>query len=149
MTRILFDSDRGRAIHLSAIVAVAAVVAMGCGNKESAEEPLERGDEMLFANEPHQAIPFYDEAISIDPKCKKAYLCRAMAYLELERPERALEDFSKAIEIDPEDSYPYEQRAKIYREVLKNEAKAKADEQIAEAIRQRRWSDLQNLRKKP
>jgi hypothetical protein len=33
--------------------------------------------------------------------------------------------------------------------VRKTEAKAKKDQQIAEAIRQRRWSDLQKLRKRP
>lgn len=124
-------------------------LATGCEDKQSAQGPLAEGDRLLFSNKPHEAVPFYNEAIEIDPECKKAYLCRAMAYLELEKPERALDDFTKAIELDPEDSYPYEQRAKIYRTVLKDEAKAKKDQQIAEAIRQRRWSDLQKLHKRP
>jgi len=126
---------------------LAAAVVAGCAG-QLPDEALKRGDKHAMDGNQKKAIAAYSEAIKLDPNCKKAYVCRAMAYNESGEPKKALKDFSKAIELDSRDSYPYEQRASIYRRVFNEEDKAKADEEIAAAIRQKRWSDLQKLRKK-
>ena len=95
-----------------------------------------------------KAIAAYSKALKSDPNCRKAYVCRAMSYNETGAAKKALKDYTKAIELDSTDSYPYEQRAHIYRTVLKDKAKAAADDKKAEAIRQQRWTDLQKLKRK-
>jgi tetratricopeptide (TPR) repeat protein len=98
--------------------------------------------------ERQKALADFSKVIELDPKSKPAYLRRAMVYNESGDRHKALADFSKAIELDPRDSYPYEQRAGIYKEVLKDDARANADKEAAAAIREKRWDDLKNLRKK-
>ena len=98
--------------------------------------------------ERQKALADFSKVIELDPKSKSAYVRRGMVYNELGEPRKTLADFSKAIELDPRDSYPYEQRAVICKKALKNEAKANADREAADAIRKQRWDDLQNLRKK-
>ena len=95
-----------------------------------------------------KALADFSKVIELDPKSKQAYVRRGMVYNESGDPRKALADFSKAIELDPRDNYPYEQRAVIYDKVLKDQAKADADKEAAAAIREKRWDDLKNLRKK-
>ncbi len=128
----------------------AAVVPAGCGGPSPEEvlKAVELGDKYAVDGKHKKAIAAYSRAVTIDPDCKKAYVCRGMSYNESGQSKKALKDFSKAIKLDPSDSYPYEQRAHIYRTVLHDEAKASADDERAEAIRQKRWGDLQKLRKR-
>jgi tetratricopeptide (TPR) repeat protein len=98
--------------------------------------------------EKQKALADFSKVIELDPASKSAYVRRGMVYNETGDPRKALADFTKAIELDPRDNYPYEQRAVIYDKVLKDKAKANADKEAAAAIREKRWDDLKNLRKK-
>ena len=128
----------------------AMIVSVGCGGPaaEDALKAVERGDKYAVEGKHKKTIAAYSKALKSDPKCRKAYICRAMSYNETGAAKKALKDFTRAIELDSSDSYPYEQRAHIYRTVLHDKAKAAADDEKAEAIRQKRWTDLQKLKKK-
>lgn len=125
----------------------------GCGDGGPSEEALlavryvEAGDKYLAKNDRRRAVAAYTKAIELDPTSKKAYLCRGMALSEMKEHDRALADYTKAIEIDPRDSFPYERRADLYRNAYHDTAKAKADDEKAALIREKRWSDLQKLSK--
>lgn len=127
-------------------VALGCLFVAGCA-RQSPEEYLKNGERLLSAGKKKEAIAEFTKAIEIDSKCVKAYLNRAMCYNETGRPKRAVADFSRAIELDPTDAYPYDQRAILYRTVLNEPSKAAADMAKAEAIRDKRWDELKNLRK--
>ncbi len=137
-----------RAVCSAGILAAAfgCLLAAGCARR-SPDEHLRKGERLLSADKKTEAIAEFTKAIEIDRKCVKAYLNRAMCYNETGQPKRAVADFSKAIELDPTDAYPYDQRAILYRTVLNEPAKAAADKAKAEAIRDKRWDELKDLRK--
>jgi tetratricopeptide (TPR) repeat protein len=109
--------------------------------------PRSTSDYLLQGDE-QKAAAAYTKAIQADPKCQTAYVRRGMVYAEVGEHKKALADYTKAIELDPRDSYPYELRRDLYRNVYHDEAKAKADDEAAFLARQKRWDQLQELRKK-
>jgi len=125
----------------------------GCGgggaseNVQLAARYVAAGDDCLAQGDLRKAIAAYSKAIQLDPENKKAFLCRGMALSDANRHQQAVADYTSAIALDPRDSFPYERRAAIYRDVLHDPARAKADDDKAALIRQKRWSDLQNLSK--
>ena len=100
------------------------------------KQHLDAGMAAWSSGNPQAAIAAFTEAIAVDPKCKKAYLSRAMLYNEQQQYKNAFNDFYKVIEFDPLDAYAYAERANIYRRFGK-EAKAQADEKTARAIREK------------
>ncbi len=120
----------------------------GCGGGGAPDEHMAKGQRLLADGKKEAAIAEFTKAIEIDPECVKAYLNRAMCYNETGQPREAVADFSKAIELNPTDAYPYDQRAILYRNVLNEPAKAAADTAKAEAIRDKRWDELKDLRKR-
>ena len=145
-----FCAEPGGGVRLLLAGCLVALATAGCGGSSPKEamKAVKLGDKYAVDGKHKKAVAAYTNAIELDPRCRKAYVCRAMSYSESGKPNRALADYSKAIELDSEDSYPYEQRAHIYRTVLNNEAKAAADDQRAETIRQKRWTDLQKRKRK-
>ncbi|NQU20536.1 MAG: tetratricopeptide repeat protein [Candidatus Nealsonbacteria bacterium] len=125
----------------------------GCGGQSQSEtsqpsgpggspaKHLDAGREAWNNGNKQAAIAAFTKAIAVDPECKKAYLSRAMLYTEQQRDHDAFNDFWKVIELDPLDAYAYDERAKIYRRDGQ-EAKAKADEKTALAIRGKDWGAL-------
>lgn len=134
-----------------AVMALAGIV--GCGEdpaevRKQADQYVRKGDDYLDRGDKGKAIAAYTKAVEIDPTYKKPYIGRAMLYEETGRHKEAVSDYTRAIELDPRDAYPYEHRARLLRTVYNDEAGAAADEEKAELIRQKRWSDLQKLRGK-
>ncbi len=129
------------------VAALGCLFTAGCAGR-SPDENLKEGERLLAAGKKKEAIAEFTKAIEIDPKCVRAYLNRAMCYNETGMPKRAVADFSKAIELNPNDAYPYDQRAILYRTVLNEPAKAAADTAAAEAIRDKRWDELKDLRER-
>ncbi len=119
---------------------------VGCG-RQSPDEHMKAGEKLLASGKKDAAIAEFTKAIEVAPECLKAYLNRAMCYNETGQPKKAVADFSKAIELDPTDAYPYDQRALLYRTVLNEPSKAASDTAKAEAIRDKRWDELKDLRK--
>jgi len=133
-------------VHVAAAALVATSV-LGCGGG-SPEAAFQRGQKMLKAGDRKKAVAAFTEAINIDPKYEQAYTWRGVAYNEMGDHKKALADFTSAIKLGSRDSYPYEQRAQIYRKALHDEAKAKADDETAASLREKRWEDLKKLRKR-
>jgi tetratricopeptide (TPR) repeat protein len=125
----------------------------GCGfdgpTKEHtrAAKYVAAGDEYLAQGSRKKAVAPYTRAAELYPDGKKAYACLAMALGEMNRRQEALADYTKAIQIAPHGSFPFERRAAIYRDVLRDDAKAKADDDRPALIRQKRWKGLQKLTK--
>ncbi len=131
----------------SVFAVVSCLVTAGCAGR-SPEENLQEGERLLAAGKKKEAIVEFTKAIEIDPENVRAYLNRAMCYNETGQPKRAVADFSKAIELAPADAYPYDQRAFLYRTALNEPEKAAADTAAAEAIREKRWDELKDLRER-
>jgi tetratricopeptide (TPR) repeat protein len=81
------------------------------------------------------ALKDFTEVIRLDPEPGN-YERRGTAYLATKDCERAVEDFTAAIRLEPGEARHYEWRAEAYRE-KGDVAKAQADRQTAEQLRQR------------
>lgn len=147
-------------LKTAAILAILSVMFLvGCRRKATSDSArkstqatakryVDQGEDYLLQGDKTKAAAAYTKAIQVDPKCQTAYVRRGMVYAEVGEHKKALADYTKAIELDPRDSYPYELRRDLYRNVYHDEAKAEADDEAAFLARQKRWDQLQELRKK-
>jgi tetratricopeptide (TPR) repeat protein len=117
-----------------------------CASKE-AELDVKEGLAIAKRNHLSKAIPFFDQAIKLDPNYTNAYLARAGTLLELEEDERALSDLNQVIKLDPSIFQAYSKRARVYfelqrfKEALSDSSKlvqlAKTPEDKSYALRMR------------
>jgi tetratricopeptide (TPR) repeat protein len=63
------------------------------------------------------AVAEFSKAISLDPKCAKAFYNRGCAYRDLKNYPAAIEDFSRAIQLDPGFANAYINRGSAFRMV--------------------------------
>ncbi|NQT38718.1 MAG: tetratricopeptide repeat protein [Planctomycetes bacterium] len=138
------------------VVLVLAMAMGGCGGstkkKKKSSNPtvakyVKEAKDAYDDSKPKQSIEACNKAIKLDSKCQKAYAYRGLCYGELGDRKKALADFTKAIELDPKDMTCYEQRAAIYRKQGKTAA-ADRDKEMAAAIREKRWDDIEGLKAK-
>lgn len=78
------------------------------------EQAHRRGSSHLVAGEFDEAIPYFDEAIRIDPKNAHAYFGRGYAWYKKKEYDSAIADFNNALEIDPRMAYAYNGRAAVW-----------------------------------
>ncbi|MEI9814586.1 MAG: tetratricopeptide repeat protein [Acidobacteriota bacterium] len=81
---------------------------------ERAEAQVQAGIKNLSPGRYEQAIPLFDEALSIDPNSSSAYFQRAVANQNLERFDAALADYQAAIQLRPDLIEAMTARAAIY-----------------------------------
>jgi tetratricopeptide (TPR) repeat protein len=82
---------------------------------------------MLFAQGKfEESICHFSRVIEMDPKLRKAYMSRGVAWVKSGNADKAGEDFEKAIELDPKDPRGYHFRALTHLKKGERE-KAKAD----------------------
>ncbi len=137
------------------VLSAAVTLLTGCGGGTQSSQPsyssgssvkqhLDAGMAAWNNGNKQAAVGCYSQAITIDPRCKKAYLARGQLYNELGQHHDAFNDFHEAIELDPNDSYAYDERAKIYR-LHGIEDKAQRDENKAAELR---GQDFDGLRER-
>lgn len=79
-----------------------------------ANEKLEEGNKLYYAEDYDGAIKLYNEAIQLNPKYFEAYNNRGLAYKNLGQYERAIADFDKAIALKPNFALAYYIRGNAY-----------------------------------
>ena len=91
-----------------------------------AADPYEEGMRLYDAKQDQAAIPYFNQAITAQPRRAEAFVGRGMAYYALGQYAQAVEDFSTAIQLKPayEDAYIY--RGKAYR-ALRQPERANGD----------------------
>lgn len=62
---------------------------------------LDKGDEYYAAGNYKEAIVYFSEAISADPKQSKGFWYRGDAYMNSGKYEEAIEDYTRAIQLEP------------------------------------------------
>lgn len=67
-------------------------------------------DQAKFA----EALPFLDQAVTLDPKFADAYVSRGYAQSKLGAPEKAILDYEKALELDGSNKYALNNRGFTY-----------------------------------
>lgn len=75
------------------------LAAWGCAGRPSAESALAQGNALLDGGEFAAAIPFYDEALSLEPRLVQAFNNRGLARAGLGDWEGAVQDYTAGIEI--------------------------------------------------
>lgn len=70
-----------------------------------------------LGGEPQAALPYYQEALALNPENKYAFNAVGNVYSDLGQYERALEMYGKAIAIDPKYAYPYNGSGSVYRQM--------------------------------
>jgi hypothetical protein len=68
-------------------------------------------------NDPHQAIGYWDRAISSSQNTSIAHSNRGLAYHDLEQYQKAVNDYNEAIKLDPRYAAAYNNRGNSYYEL--------------------------------
>ena len=77
------------------------------------QELLERGNTAMEANDPENAIGFYNQAIALDGSLMDAFFMRAQAYEDLGNFEQAILDYTRTIELNASNYVAYNSRGEL------------------------------------
>lgn len=92
----------------------------------AAVEAYNRGYDLMDAGRYGEAIPYFDEAIRLDPRAAQVYTNRGATYAYLGQHQRAIEDLDQAIRLDPRLAQAYGNRG-LARLLQGMEAEAQKD----------------------
>jgi tetratricopeptide (TPR) repeat protein len=131
-------------LKCASILFVAGVVCLilaglGLAQNNSAIDAYNRGTEILNAGRYREAMPYFDEAIRLDPRYVEAFNNRGIAYGNLGQYQRAVQDFDeaipyydKAIQLNPRYGEVYFHRGTAYAKLRQYE---RAIQEYNEAVR--------------
>lgn len=86
-----------------------------------ANEKLDEGLKLYYAEDHHSAIKLYNEAIELKPDYAEAYYNRGNTYTKLRQYEQSIQDYNKAIELKPNYADAYNNRGNSYRYLKQDE----------------------------
>ena len=90
------------------------------------------GFDYLESGEYSRALPYFTDAIALDPRDAVAYYNRGLAYHELGQYEKAIENYSETIRLDPQVADAYYNRGRSYSQLGQYE---RVLEDLNEALR--------------
>ncbi|NGZ59260.1 MAG: hypothetical protein CV081_01990, partial [Nitrospira sp. LK265] len=83
------------------------------GASSSDYELFRKGQKLAASGQYRDAIPYYDQAIAVNPRYSKAYSDRGRCLARLGQLEKGLQDLDKAVQLAPHDASPYYYRAEL------------------------------------
>ena len=98
----------------------------GNGWVGGADDPYNKGTQLLNVGKAREAIPYFDRAIRLNPRDAEVYTNRRIAWREKGDLSRAIADLGKAIKLNPKYARTYGDRG-ITRLVQGKDAEAQQD----------------------
>ncbi len=86
-----------------------------------ADQKLEDGNRLYYAQDYDGAIRLYGEAVELNPNYAQAYNNRGCAYDDIKQYERAIADYDAAIQLDPNFAAAYNNRGAAYANMEQHE----------------------------
>src|SRR5215470_13745884 len=80
-------------------------------------EAYKQGADLQAKGRYQEAIPYFDEAIRLNPNYGSAYFNRAVSYKKLGENQKAIDDWTEAILVHPNDADAYSNRGGAYKDL--------------------------------
>ena len=74
----------------------------GCDSKTDALDYYEMGKNLYSSQNPDEALPFFEKAVSDDPELKQAYVMAAKCYFYLNREKSAIDILEEVLRMKPD-----------------------------------------------